>query len=334
MPLGSSQGGAAVSNTDGRGFDSFRACDVSRPADLVGRAPREHLDNRRDITGQHPWPTCCRSSVRPRAPRCQRGGRGFESRRWRHGLHRPHRWWGPRRCDPMRRRGVPSSTAVPAGRNARCKPEGQEPASPHVDRFTDRARGRRPAARTSARHAEDAGSTPADHTTHRPMRPTGILRHGTRSVFRPVRPRSSGPRADPAGDLGSAGAHSRRTAGSIPAPATRSHLAGVAQRERDGAQTAVGVGSNPTASTSRSTDSVGRDVSSGCCPRAAVESACCAGGGSFTPNDEVAGSSPVAATPGGVAQSAERETSSAAWFPGRPIRSSQLCRTGFLLVQP
>lgn len=56
MHLGPSQGGATVSKAVGRGFDSFRACDVmfvdrasidfaNRPA-TVGH---QHLDNRRGI---------------------------------------------------------------------------------------------------------------------------------------------------------------------------------------------------------------------------------------------------------------------------------------------
>lgn len=44
--MGSSHGGAAVSNTDGRGFDSFRACFV--PDDQFGH---QHLDNCRGILG-------------------------------------------------------------------------------------------------------------------------------------------------------------------------------------------------------------------------------------------------------------------------------------------
>ena len=37
--LGSSQGGAAVSNTDGRGFDSFRACDMTHRDPMWVDAP-------------------------------------------------------------------------------------------------------------------------------------------------------------------------------------------------------------------------------------------------------------------------------------------------------
>lgn len=76
--------------------------------------------------------------------------------------------------DPMRWDGDPSTKQDPTGMEVRFEAgwvKRRRSTAPRPARFPDhRPRGRRPTARTSARHADDAGSTPADHTTPCPKR--------------------------------------------------------------------------------------------------------------------------------------------------------------------
>ena len=62
------------------------------------------------------------------------------------------------------------ANALPAGDESPLQAGWGTPASPLSSRFTDRlSRGRHPTDRIRARHARDAGSTPADHTHPSPL---------------------------------------------------------------------------------------------------------------------------------------------------------------------